>query len=44
MGDDHHGHALARQFAHDVQNLADHLGIQRGCRLVKQHDMRLHRQ
>src|SRR6266404_3620272 len=42
MGDDDHGHTVACQIGHDVQNLLDHLRIQRGCRLVKEHDDRIH--
>ena len=42
MGDDCHGHALVGKFLHNVQNFADHLGVKRGGRLVKEHDFRLH--
>ena len=42
MRDDDHGHAGVRQLLHDVEHLADHLGVERGCRLVEQHDLRLH--
>ena len=43
MGHHHHGHSFARQFPHDIQNLADHLGVQGRGRLVKEHHVRLHR-
>ena len=42
MRDDDHGHAGVRQLLHNVEHLADHLGVERGCRLVEQHDLRLH--
>ena len=44
MGDDDHGHALVRKLLHDIQNLADHLGVESGGGLVKQHDIGLHAQ
>ncbi len=40
--DDEHRHALRRELAHDGQHLAPQLGIERGGRLVEQHDLRLH--
>ena len=40
--DDDHRHALGRQLLHDGEHLADHLGVERACRFVKQHDLRLH--
>ena len=42
MGDDHHRHALARQFQNDVENLAHHLGVERGGDLVEKKDLGLH--
>ena len=44
MGDDDHRHAVRRQLFHNLQNLADHLRVQRRGRLVKQHDVGVHRQ
>src|SRR3954466_6525829 len=37
-----HGHALAPEVLHDVQHLLDHLRIERGGRLVEEHDLRPH--
>src|SRR6266850_3890822 len=42
--DHQHRHALSREVAHDVEDLADHLGVQRAGRLVEQHDARVHRE
>ena len=44
MRDDHHRHAAERQLPHDLQHLTDHFGVECAGRLVKQHDLRLHRQ
>ncbi|OQC73433.1 MAG: hypothetical protein BWX45_00478 [Deltaproteobacteria bacterium ADurb.Bin002] len=44
MRNDHHGHAVGRQLADDGQHLAHHGRVQRGRRLVKQDDFRLHGQ
>ena len=44
MGDHHHGHALVSKLLHNIQYLAHHFGVQRGGRLVEQHDLRLHSQ
>ena len=44
MGDDDGGHAVLDQVLDDLQNLADHLGVEGGGGLVKEHDVRLHRQ
>ena len=41
---DDHGHAIACQVAHDTQNVANQLGIERRRGLVKEHNMRVHRQ
>ena len=41
MGDHGQGHALVCQFFHDLQNLADHLGVQSGGRLVKEDHLRI---
>ena len=40
--DDDHRHAVVRQLLHDLQNLADHLRVERARRLVEEHDLRLH--
>src|SRR4051812_8440561 len=44
VGHHHHGHALGRQAAHDVEHLADELRVQCRGRLVEQHQLRFHRQ
>ena len=44
MGDDDHRHAVAGQRDHDVQDLVDHLGVERRGRLVEEHHLRVHRQ
>ena len=44
VGDDHHGHALAREIAHHHQHLADQLRIERAGRLVEQQQVRAHRE
>ena len=40
--DDDHRHALVRQLLHNVEHFADHLGVERARRLVKEHDLRVH--
>ena len=40
VGDHCQGHAFVRQFLHDVEDLADHLGVKRRGRLVEQDDLR----
>ncbi len=42
--DDQHGHAVMRQCNHRVEHFLDHFGIERGGRLVEQHDLRVHAQ
>ena len=42
--DDDHRHAFLGEAAHDAEDVADELGVQRGRRLVEQHQLRLHRQ
>ena len=37
-----HGHAFLSQLFHQVQNLADHLRIQRGCGLIEEDHIRVH--
>src|SRR6266508_2797920 len=44
MGDHQHGHALMGEVAHDVEHLADHLGVEGAGGLIEQHDLRIHRQ
>ena len=39
-----HGQTCLRQPLHNVQHLADHFGVKRGRRLVKEEDVRVHRQ
>ena len=42
MRDDDHGHAGVRQLLHNIEHFADHLGVERARRLVKEHDLRVH--
>ena len=42
MGDDDHGHAVARQIAHDFQHFVDHFRVQGRGRLVEEHDLGPH--
>ncbi|CAM5237586.1 hypothetical protein SALBM311S_11569 [Streptomyces alboniger] len=44
MGDDDHRHAVLGQAAHDVEDLADELGVEGGGGLVEEHQLRFHRQ
>ena len=41
---DRHGHAVGGELAHEIKHLADHLGVERARRLVKEHHVRLHAQ
>lgn len=40
--DDDHRHALLGQTDHDLEHLADHLGVKGACGLVKEHGLGLH--
>ena len=40
--DDDHGHAVGSELAHDLEHLSHDLGVERGGRLVEQHDLRIH--
>ena len=42
MGDHQHGHAVLGEADHGVEHLLDHFRIERGGRLVEQHDLRVH--
>jgi hypothetical protein len=42
--DHQHGDAAVRQFAHHRQDFVDHFRVQRRSGLVKQQDLRVHRQ
>jgi hypothetical protein len=42
--DHDHRHPGDRKILHDLENLADHLGVEGRCRLVEEHDLRVHRQ
>lgn len=42
MRHDDHRHAFTGEFEHDVEHLAHQFGVERGGRLVEQHDLRLH--
>ena len=42
VGDDDHGHLLLCQRAYDTLHLADHSGVEGGCRLVEKDDFRSH--
>ena len=44
MGNHDHGHALARQVAHNAEDVAHELGVEGARSLVKQHHVRVHRQ
>jgi hypothetical protein len=44
VGDDHHGHPLIRKLAHDGEDFRAYFGIERGGRLVEEHDLRIQRQ
>ena len=44
MGDDEHGQPALCQFPHDGEHFADHLRVERACRLVEQQRFRLHGQ
>ena len=44
VADDDHRRALGGQLEHDVEDLLDHLGVERGRGLVEQHDLGLHGQ
>src|SRR5882724_448405 len=42
--DHHHGHAVVGKLAHHAKHFADELGIERGCWLVEQDRLGLHRE
>ena len=42
MRDDEHGHACARQFEDDVEDLAHHLRVEGGGDLVEEEDFGVH--
>ena len=42
MRDDDHRHAVLGKVAHQIEHLADHLGVERGGRLVEEHDLGRH--
>lgn len=42
MGDDEHGHVGVGQIAHDIEDFANKLGIERRCRFIEEHDVGLH--
>src|SRR5664280_302627 len=42
--DHDHRHSGERQILHDLENLADHLGVEGRGGLVEEHDLRFHRQ
>ncbi len=44
VGDDHHGHAVARERFHDVEHFADQFGVECGGRFVEQHELGAHGQ
>ena len=44
VGHHHHGHAVLRQFLHNIQHFAHHFGVQRAGRLIKEHHFRIHAQ
>jgi len=44
VGHDDHRHAVLGELDHDIEDLVDHLGVQRAGRLVEEHDLRMHRE
>ena len=44
MRDDDHRHAVGGELFHNVKHFTDDFGVERGGRLVKEHDIRLHTQ
>src|SRR6266508_977357 len=44
VGHDDHGHALLGEVDHDVEDLLDHLRVERGGRLVEEHHLGVHRE
>ena len=44
MRHDDHGHTVVRQVAHDAQDVAHELRVERRGGLVKEHHVRIHRQ
>ena len=42
VGNDDHSHTFLGKTADNSQNLADHGGVESGCRLVKKNDFRFH--
>src|SRR5665648_219324 len=44
VGHDDHGHAVDGELLHHVKHFADELGVERRCRLVEEHELRLHGQ
>ena len=44
VGDHHHGHAALGQAHHDIQDLAHHLGVERGRGFIEEHDDGVHAQ
>ena len=44
MRNDDHRHTARRKVAHDLEHFADHLRIERACRLVKEHHVGVHAQ
>lgn len=42
MGNHDHGHAMCGKILHDLEDLADHLGIESRRRLIEEHDVGIH--
>ena len=42
MRDDDHRHPLVRELLDEGEHLADHLRVERGGRLIEEHDLRIH--
>ena len=40
--DNDHSHPAFGKLLHNVEHFTDHFGVKRACRLVKQHNVRLH--
>ena len=44
VGDHHHRHAGGGEILHHLKDLTNQLGVQRGGRLIEEHELRIHRQ
>ena len=44
MGNDNHRHTLTGELLHQVENLADHLGVEGARRLIEKNNLGVHRE